>query len=347
MTLEVIAQAPTRVDLAGGTLDLWPIAQLLPLKATVNLAIGLPAQVNVTVSQTEHYSIESIDQNVKIAGTYVEITENKNLILFSLILKNLWSIKYPALNISARALSPAGAGLGGSSCLAVTLIAAIFHLKKKLGYIAIIPDENQLVRTAQDIEAQIIHAPTGVQDYWGAVRGGLNILTFPPGGEQIETLDLNAVQQLTHSMLVCYSGQSRASAVNNWEIFKRAFDRDRVLIATLTEMGETAWNCAESIKKGEFDEALKFSKMEWNQRVKLWPGIQTEKTQTLDRVGQENGSSFSRVCGAGGGGVMIFFAPVDKVTIVKNALTQAGGIILNCTMGTPGLTVKITDSKKE
>ncbi len=341
MNLKVLAEAPTRVDLAGGTLDLWPIAQLLSEKATVNLAISLNATVEISVLSSKEFYVESLDQNIKISGSFSEIIAKQELKLFSLILQNLWAKDYPGLKISARALSPAGAGLGGSSSLAITFIAAIFRLQKELGIIAETPPEYFLVRTAQDIEAKIIHAPTGVQDYWGAVRGGLNILTFPPGGEKIETLPGNSFSTLARQMIVCYSGQSRASAINNWEIFKKVFDHDNKLIEVLGDLGKAAFGCAESIRSGDFKKALDYSKIEWNQRVKLWPGIETVKTKALDRAGQDSGAWFSRVCGAGGGGVMIFFAPEEKLLTVKKALTIAGGIILDCTIGSSGLKVSV------
>ena len=346
MTVKIITQAPTRVDLVGGTLDLWPIAQILPAKSTtVNIAIGMSAKIEITLSNSVRYTIESIDQKVKLTGDYDEIVVDKKLILFSLIIKTIWKKEYPPLNVTALAQSPAGAGLGGSSCLAVTFITALFQMQKELGILSEVPTENILVRTAQDIEAQIIHAPTGVQDYWGAVRGGLNIITFPAGGEHVETLASSFFEPLTHQAIVCYSGQSRSSAINNWEIFKRVFDRDEKLIATLTEMAKTSFKCAESIRKGDFSEALNYSKEEWLQRVRLWPGIQTDKTLELDLAGKASGSFFSRVCGAGGGGVMIFFAPVDKIACIKNALTKSGGTILECGFGVAGLCSNVAGAK--
>ena len=42
------ASAPSRIDLAGGTLDIWPISMLVPGAVTVNLAIELRAADEVT-----------------------------------------------------------------------------------------------------------------------------------------------------------------------------------------------------------------------------------------------------------------------------------------------------------
>ena len=46
--MKITATAPTRIDLAGGTIDLWPIHHLLDHKATVNVGITCTATVQIT-----------------------------------------------------------------------------------------------------------------------------------------------------------------------------------------------------------------------------------------------------------------------------------------------------------
>ena len=41
-TIEAVA--PTRVDLAGGTLDIWPLYLMLDGAVTVNLGLALPTR---------------------------------------------------------------------------------------------------------------------------------------------------------------------------------------------------------------------------------------------------------------------------------------------------------------
>ena len=44
----VIASAPARIDLAGGTLDIWPIYLLHPGALTVNVAVTIHAEAEVS-----------------------------------------------------------------------------------------------------------------------------------------------------------------------------------------------------------------------------------------------------------------------------------------------------------
>jgi D-glycero-alpha-D-manno-heptose-7-phosphate kinase len=202
-----------------------------------------------------------------------------------------------------------------------------------------VPHESEIVRTAQDVESRVIHAPTGVQDYWGGVRGGINIIKFPFGRTDVTTLPGSIWQGQDFSLICCYSGKSRASAINNWEIFKRIFDGDKDLVAKIAAIGHEAADCAEAIAKSSWKDAIHASKREWHLRTALWPNIETSETKNIDQAAKEAGATFTRVCGAGGGGVMGVFCPIDRVNQVAKAMTAAGGQVMDVTVGGPGLRV--------
>jgi D-glycero-alpha-D-manno-heptose-7-phosphate kinase len=336
--LKITAKAPTRIDLAGGTIDLWPIHQLLDQKATVNVGITLDAQVDLVQSNNRTFQVESNDLGIKTSGDWHQICQNQPLPLVGLLLKAMWREDLPALKITTSAKSPAGAGLGGSSCLAVTLCGALDAARRTLEG-GPRPSDHELVQICSDVEARLIHAPTGIQDYWGALRGQINLLHFPPGGVKVTTISPDRIKALDNELIVCYSGKSRASAINNWEIFKRVFDGDKGLIAILNEIGEAAERCSDALKEGNLSRALLVSSLEWQLRVKLWPNIETPETKKLDIAAKKAGASFTRVCGAGGGGVMAVFAPQEAREKVKKALTENGGAILNARVADDGLQI--------
>ena len=230
----VKTKAPTRIDLAGGTLDLWPIHQLIPHSCTVNVGVSLFAEVSVKVSEDKRFHIMSEDLNLEEDGTYHDIVVSKRLPLFSEILRELWSKNLPPLSIVTTATSPAGAGLGGSSCLSLALVRALLESRHLFGEgEAFELTDHQLVDIVRDIEARLIWAPTGVQDYWGALRGSVNILTFPAGETSVETLVPSSVVGLEEQLMLCYSGKSRASAGNNWQVYKALLNRDEFVHQTL------------------------------------------------------------------------------------------------------------------
>ncbi len=331
------ATAPTRVDLAGGTLDLWPIHNIIPEKATVNIAISLNATVTVESSKDDLFHISSQDLNLTASGTYSQICSSKTLPLLGLLLSSVWNEKLPPIKITTSALSPAGAGLGGSSCLAVTTLKALDAAKCHVLEKSTPLDDKSLVQIAQDVESLVIHAPTGIQDYWGAVRGGVNILRYTFGSVHIDTFKAARWEAQNLKFICCYSGKSRASAINNWEIFKRVFDGDKSVINVLSEIGVEASRCATAILSENWTEAMQCSKREWQLRCRLWPGVETSETKALDIAAKTAGALFTRVCGAGGGGVMIAIADEQSEKQVEGAMKSANGQLLKVDLAVPGL----------
>ena len=340
--LKILATAPTRVDLAGGTLDLWPIHNLLDRKATVNVAVSLEASVEISASRDEYFHFISEDQDCKDSGPFKAITASKKLRLFGLLLSAFWAEDLPPITIRTRAKSPAGAGLGGSSCLAVAFCKALAATRRHLDRNYTLPTEETFVRTAQDVESRVIHAPTGVQDYWGGMRGGINIIEYPFGQTIVTTLPGEVWESADFKLLCCYSGKSRASAINNWEIFKRIFDGDSLLLEKIAAIGHEAADCAQAVREKNWRLALAASHREWKLRTALWPAIETPETKRIDQAAREAGALFTRVCGAGGGGVMGIICPTDKIATITSAMTTVGGQVMDVVVGGPGVTVRET-----
>ncbi len=336
--MAIIARSPTRVDLAGGTLDIMPLTRILEHKTTVNFGITVDAQVTIR-ARAEGFRIRSHDQNLDLGGDWEDVIVAGKLPLFSKLISAFWHKSLTPLDIEVSAKSPAGAGLGGSSCLAIAFASALLKARQDIGLPLQLSD-NRLVQTVQDVETGVINVPTGCQDYWGGLRGGINLITYPLGGTHVETLRGADVSALQDMLILCYSGVSRASGKNNWAIFNKAFEGDKFTLATLNEMGRIATDVATAVKAGDWPQAFKLSQAEWNLRVKLWSDIETPETRAIAEAAQSKGAMFSRICGAGGGGVMAVFADRSCRENVSRALTAAGGKILEGTVSLEGTSVK-------
>ncbi len=336
--MAIIARSPTRVDLGGGTLDIAPLTRILQHKMTVNFGITLDAQVRISASG-DKYHIKSLDQNLTMTGGWGEIMEDVRLPLFSKLLHCFWHPTLPALEIEVKAKSPAGAGLGGSSCLAIAFASALLRARTEIG-LPVKLNDGELVQTVQDVETGVINVPTGCQDYWGGLRGGINIISYPLGTTTVETLRGQDILALKDMLILCYSGVSRASGKNNWAIFNKAFEGDKTTLSTLNEMGLITTNMALAVREGAWKDVFKLSEAEWNLRVKLWSDIETSETKAIAAAAKKEGAMFSRICGAGGGGVMAVFAETQNHERVRKALAAAGGTVLDGTVSLEGTVVK-------
>jgi D-glycero-alpha-D-manno-heptose-7-phosphate kinase len=345
----VTAKAPTRIDLAGGTIDLWPLHSLMEKASTVNVGISVFQKASVKIDTTsKQIRGESADLRLSFETNYNALEDNDDLPLLRALIKEFWSAELPGIHLTTSCESPAGAGLGGSSCLSVAIANALTHAKSHVLGLEPSVDERKIVQTVQNIEAKIINAPTGCQDYWGGVRGRVNILDFLNSGVEIETFHTNHIKdELDKHMVVAFSGKSRDSAMNNWQIFKNVFDGDKETVSILSEIGLLGFETGQALKDGDVMKALEISHKEWEVRKQLWAGIETKETIAIDKAAKSAGAMFSRVCGAGGGGVMVFFCSPDVRSAVMSAIEGAGGTVMGASISENGIEVLIEMSRRE
>lgn len=337
---KVTARAPTRVDLGGGTLDLVPVHRLLDHAITINIGVTLYATVEIEPTTDGLFEIQSEDQGETIKLPFEALKRDERLPLLSHLVGHYWSRSLPSLRIRTKALSPAGAGLGGSSCLGVAVMAALCRARSQFDEAPMLPDD-RLVQFVQDVETAVIKVPTGCQDYWGGVRGRLNILRFPPGGTQVDTLPVTGIKLLEEQLVLCYCGKSRASGRNNWDIFRAAFEGDKKILSSLNAIGAVTEEMAQKVRQADWAGVLKLSGQEWDLRRELWPQIETPETKNLNEAALKAGATFTRVCGAGGGGVMAVFCAPGKRAEVITALNKAGGRVLDAAVASEGLRVEL------
>ena len=345
----VSVKVPTRIDLAGGTIDLWPIHSLMDKASTVNFGISIYQSASLTLNHASmDIVVVSDDLDQSFSTNYQNIKQGSELALIRALIAEFWSEKLPGFSLTTSCQSPAGAGLGGSSCLSIAIASALIEARGIARGEQIKVDERKLVETVQNVEARIITAPTGCQDYWGGVRGRVNILDFPNSGLEIETFHDDTLKDLLDKrLIVAFSGKSRKSAMNNWQIFKNVFDGDEKTLKMLSEIGRLGFEVGQKLRAGDVMAGLAYSLKEWEVRKKLWAGIESKETQALDHAARGSGAMFSRVCGAGGGGVMAFFSEESKREAVKKAINNAGGVVMDAVIASQGVEVSIKKSKRQ
>ena len=342
-------RVPTRVDLAGGTLDLWPIHTLMRKAATVNFGITIyqTAKICLASDHTDKsINVSSLDLSERFCCEFEDLHVGTNLLLLRELIQQFWDGSLPGFTLTTMCGSPAGAGLGGSSCLSIAIASALIHARHMLDDKFEQPREEKLVETVQNVEAKIIRTPTGCQDYWGGIRGRVNVLDFRKSGLEIETFyDDEIKSRFDERMLVVYCGKSRQSAMNNWQIFKNVFDGDKQTLQVLSDIGELGFRVGQALKESDIDSALSYSQQEWELRKALWSGVETQETKKIDIAAKDNGAAFSRVCGAGGGGVMVVFCENRLREQVSSAIKSAGGIILDAAIDSGGVDVAVKHGK--
>jgi D-glycero-alpha-D-manno-heptose-7-phosphate kinase len=322
--------APTRIDLAGGTIDIWPLYLLHPGASTVNVAIDLYARCRLETGGSG-YTIESRDTGARVhAATLEELAADRTLELLSRLVCEFRP--GPGLTVTTECAAPPGSGLGGSSALGIAVAGALNELTGSK-----LPAE-ELRSVTTNVETQVIRVPAGLQDYYPALHGGVNALHFGTRGVRVEPLPADP-EEIERRLVLAYTGLPHFSGTNNWEIFKSHLDGSEAVVERIGRIGETAARMRSALVELDYDAAGRVLGEEWENRRALAPGVSTPMIEELMRVAGRAGAPTAKVCGAGGGGCVVFFCDYGRKHDVDRALRDAGGHVLDFHVDTRGLVV--------
>ena len=327
--MAIATSAPTRIDLAGGTIDIWPLYLFHPGAQTLNAAISLRAAARVDRRDDSKIVIRSEDTNTTVeAAHWSELRDRKELKLLSLLAH---FFEASGITLTTSCESPAGAGIAGSSALNVAVCAALAEWKRT-HY-----EPEALLQVAMNVEAQAIDVPTGLQDYRPALYGGIAALELDVDGVRRIALDVSPAD-LESRIVLCYTGEPRNSGTNNWEITKRHIDGDRHIFDCFERIRDTAAAMRQALVAGDWDAVGRAIAEEWDNRKRLAPGVTTPGIESLIARAMAAGATAAKVCGAGGGGCLFCYGPPDKHTAIREALAAGGARILDYRIEKHGLT---------
>ena len=329
------SSAPTRVDLAGGTIDIPPLFLFHEGAATVNFAVNLMARVRIETRSDDKIVLESIDRDVKFETSLGEIKNLYNEPRLELLSKLVYFFKpETGFNMITESEAPAGAGLAGSSTLNIACIGALNRLVGN----RYAPEK--FIPIAANIECQVINVPTGFQDYYSAQYGGAACIHFRPDGMTREALNIDT-KILEERMVVCYTGEPRNSGTNNWEITKRHIDGDVETFAIFEGIRDSSRNLREALLAGDWTRAGEILQAAHPRRKQLSPNITTPQMDLLIDKALANGALAAKVCGAGGGGCIAFFCAENRKAEVEKALAEEPDVeVLRWKVSQEGLTVR-------
>lgn len=315
----VHAAAPVRIDLAGGTVDLWPLYVLFPGATTINVAVRIHAHCWVEPLAGSRVRIESLDQGLVAEGRSLAAIAGDALPLPRVLAGEL--APEGGFRMVLRAEAPAGSGLGGSSALAVAIASALDAWRGTRR------SKWHTVELCRNAEARVLGVPTGDQDYHPPLWGGLVALRFGLAGVRRDVLrvDLN---ELERRLVLGYSGVSRSSGLNNWDVFRGVVDKRRALIRRLADVVDATRALGEALETSDWKAAADAMDAEWAARARLAPGIRTPELDRIERAARRAGATAAKVCGAGGGGCIAFLTSPDRKRAVESAIDRAGGRVL-------------------
>jgi D-glycero-alpha-D-manno-heptose-7-phosphate kinase len=333
--LRIESRAPTRIDLAGGTLDIWPLYLFHPGALTVNCAVTRHASCVLESAPrgSRRIALVSLDSGSREQFASLQALERAGryrLPLLAELVKVFRPRKGFTLTTSSQA--PAGAGLGGSSAMAVAICAALdrftgTRLKRE-----------DWIHISRDIEAVVIRVPTGTQDHYPPAFGGAMAIHLVPGGERREALHCD-LAELGRRLMLCYTGKPRQSGINNWEVFKEHIDGRRRVQKNLEQIAAVAREVRAALIGKRWAELGRLVNEEWAFRRRSLPTISTPMIDRIIGDARRAGAVAGKVCGAGGGGCVALVVEPEARSAVAAVIQKAGATLLPMRVAREGVRV--------
>ena len=297
----IMTKTPLRISFAGGGSDMEYYYKDAP-GMVVSTAIDKYIYIAIN---------PKFDNKIRASYSKTEIVDNVGDLQHELIREclNLADIKGGIEIVSIADVPSGGTGLGSSSAYVVGLLNGLLSLQKE-----------QLANAACRVEINRLKKPIGKQDQYIAAYGGFQTFRFYSDG----TVDVDKVEclpvvqkDLENRLMLFYTGVNRESK-KILAVQKKEFNGDTRLI--LRKMTGVAKDMRTAIKGARLDFFGELLDINWQLKKKLTGNISNLMIDEWYRRAKVAGAIGGKICGAGGGGFMLFYAPPEKHVAIKRAL---------------------------
>ncbi len=303
----IISRTPFRVSFFGGGTD-------YPQWFCDHKGAVLATTIDKYCYITCRYLPPFFDHKSRIIYSKMEHVQNVNEIDHPAVREVLKFLKISeGIEIHHDGDLPARTGLGSSSSFTVGLLNGLYALK------GIMPTKERLAKEAIYIEQEKCKENVGCQDQTLAAFGGISYIEF--GGQELirvqkVTMPVDRIQNLRAHMMLYFTGFSRmASEIAAHQI--RNIPKKKSELTTMYKL------TLEAIKILNGTNILKFGKLlheSWKLKRSLSDKISTPYIDDLYQIACRNGAVGGKLLGAGGGGFVLLFAPVEKQPKIRAAL---------------------------
>ena len=329
--VHIHASAPTRIDLAGGTLDIWPLYLFHDGAQTLNAAISLRASCDLKSRTDRRIAIVSEDSQQRVeVEHWSQLRDSHDLKLLG---KLLHHFRAEGLELTTRSDSPVGAGIAGSSAMNIAVCGALNVWSG--GH----RTAEEIFQIAMNVEAQAIDVPTGVQDYRPAFYGGISAVELGVNGVRRVAINVQP-EELQSRLALAYTNASRNSGINNWDVTKRHIDGDARVQRSFARIRDIAAAMRTALERRDWPEVGRQVAAEWANRKQLAPGVTTPEIDAMLAAAAKAGAAGGKVCGAGGGGCLFCFGEPGNIPAIRQALLDAGARVLDFQIEGRGLMIE-------
>ncbi|MFH1753637.1 MAG: GHMP kinase [Candidatus Omnitrophota bacterium] len=306
----LITRTPLRISFAGGGTDFRGF-----YKDEDGVVISAAIDKFIYIVLMERY-----DDDIYVNYSKKEIVKSPAQLNHELVREALSMSKVEkGVEITCLADIPSeqGSGLGSSSAFTVGLLNALFQFSGKQ-----IPAE-ALAEKACIIEIERCGKHIGKQDQYAAACGGVNVINFNKDESvAVENVGLTerTLEDFDARLMLFYTNIPRKSGA----ILKE--QEDNILSKNKTDILRKMKCQAQEIKQAliskRFDDAGRILNEGWEMKKQLAGPISNPEIEKMYALALDAGALGGKICGAGGGGFLMLYTPLDKRDSVRGALNN-------------------------
>ena len=327
-----MSNTPVRIAFGGGGTDVEPYSSENG-GFVVNATINKYFMTKIDFNHENIIKVYKDDVLLYNLNTSHDISVNSDLIkaiLYYLSIKE-------GIDISFHADPPKKAGLGASASLSCALIAGILKLQENE------IDKNNVAEMAFQVEDEVLKNAGGRQDQYAAVHGGFNCLEFQGNSKvKIEklTIPISFRSELEKRLILYYTGQEHVSGdlvKDQIELYKEKKEKSKNY---LDQLKEIAYSIKDSIISEDLESFGVLLQKDLEVKRLFNPRLMTEFMNSLNEGMIKRGAIGGRVCGAGGGGCMIWLIKDFDKNAIIDYLNQQPGFLIDYEFVESGLELK-------
>ena len=302
----IITRTPFRISFAGGGSD---IATFYKKHGGCVVSTSINKYMYISV----HPSFDKKQTVLKYSKTEA-VTDIKNIEhnYFRQVLANM---DISGVELVSTADIPSGTGLGSSSSFTVGLLHSLYAYKGK--YVS----KERLASEACDVEIEQLGNPIGKQDQYAAAYGGLNFIDFRQDDSVVVEpiiMSPESLRKLETNIMIFYTGQLHSAS----EILKEqkanitSGNRENNQL----KMCELARELQKELQNENINAMGEILHQNWLLKKTLASGISNSLIDEVYEQALNAGALGGKLLGAGGGGFLLFYVPIEKQENVKKAI---------------------------
>jgi D-glycero-alpha-D-manno-heptose-7-phosphate kinase len=301
----IVTRAPMRISFLGGGTDLPGFYKQYPGRV---ISTAIDSYVHIVLNRTPlvhkvsaRYSIsETVNHPEKLQHTRIKAT-----LLDLGIMRNI--------EIGSFAPLPAKTGLGSSSSFSVALLKGLYEfLGKKT-------DRREIAEATCRLEIDLLKEPIGKQDQYAAAFGGFNLFQFNADGDVDVSpvlLDYKKSLGLEDHLSLFFTGITREAS----SVLTEQKSNIEKKLGTLKAMSDSVPEFRDRLLVGDFKGLGGMLHQGWLQKKTLASNVSNGVIDDLYNAGMSAGAWGGKVLGAGGGGCVMFFSPLERKDAIQKAV---------------------------